>query len=99
MKYINLIIVVGIILMFNSCTQNKCANGVNGQFKNLNGLDGCNFVIELENNEILIPTNLEEFNIEVLDGASVSLTYALQEDVMGICMAGYIVKIECIELK
>ncbi|MBO6630583.1 MAG: hypothetical protein JJ936_03315 [Psychroserpens sp.] len=65
----------------------------------MNGLDGCNFVIELENNEILIPTNLEEFNIEVLDGASVSLTYALQEDVMGICMAGYIVKIECIELK
>jgi hypothetical protein len=58
------------------------------------GLDGCSWVIKLENGEVLEPVNLADFTIELEEGKKVWLKYAEQNDLASICMVGLIVKID-----
>ena len=99
MKYRKLITTAVLFTFLVACQNNPCPDGVNGILKDLEGLDGCGFVIEVENGKTLIPMNLEAFDIALSDGSEVLLSYAVQEDAIGICMAGDIVKIECIALR
>lgn len=82
-----------------ACHNNPCPESVNGKVKDLAGLDGCGLIIELENGKKLIPMNLEAFEYNLVDGTEVRLHYSVQEDAMGICMAGDIIKINCMVLK
>ena len=60
------------------------------------GLDGCSWVIKLENNEVLEPTNLAETGIELKEGKKIWVKYTVEEGMASICMVGPIVSIDAI---
>ena len=74
-------------------TQPKNDAAVQGILKNMTGLDGCKWLIELTNGNKLQPTNLADFNIALEDGKPVTVDYVAQPGVMSTCMAGKVVKI------
>lgn len=78
--------------------------------RDLSGLDGCGFVFELEDGEILIPSRIfycgtpplgPEIKEDPLnnfsweDGKRVMIDYTIA-DMPNICMAGQVVKITCL---
>ena len=74
-----------------------CPNGVNATLKNLTGLDGCSWVLVLDNGKKLEPTNLKKFdNIKLEDGKKVIVEYETKPMAASICMVGTIVEIICI---
>ncbi len=66
--------------------------------KNINGtivrknVDGCTWLIQLEDSTLLEPVNLSDFKITIADGQKVSLRYEFIE-AMSICMMGKTVKL------
>ena len=91
-------ILIGILSMIiYSCDGNKSTAGVNGTLKDYNGLDGCTWIIELDNGEKLQPVNLLELNIGLTDGKKVTVTYDEVKDMSGICMTGIMVSVKTIE--
>lgn len=73
--------------------------GEKGVLKNMSGLDGCKWMIELDNGTKLQPTNLAAFDIALEDGKPVNVVYTEQTGVMSTCMAGKVVKITTISLR
>ncbi|MEY3237586.1 MAG: hypothetical protein RI883_1687, partial [Bacteroidota bacterium] len=59
------------------------------------GLDGCGWVLELDNGSKLEPQNLSDFEIELVEGKDVHIRYE-EVETFSICMVGKIVKIECL---
>ena len=96
--HIKNIIWIGLIaVILSSCNKNKCSDSVKAELKDLNGLDGCLFVIELENGDRLEPLNLSDFNIKLKDGKKIWVSYHLTVNFIAtLCMVGDIVEIECI---
>jgi len=81
----------------------KANHLVSGRLKNLTGLDGCSWVIELDaadknGNKNLEPLNLDQFKITLTEGQKVKLRYK-EVNAMSICMAGKPVQIEVISEK
>ena len=99
MAYIRLLMGILIFTLFMACNETPCKNGVKGTIKDLKGLDGCGMVILLENDITLIPLNLEDFELDQLDGQEVILSYTIEQDAMGICMTGEMVTIDCLVIK
>lgn len=70
--------------------------GYMGTVVNYTGLDGCGYVIELDNGKKLEPAEYPE-HFQFYDGQRVSLTYKVRNDLMSTCMVGEIVEITEIE--
>lgn len=69
---------------------------VKAEIKDLTGLDGCGFVIELENGERIEPINYDDFDVELKDGEKIWVSYHLTPFLIGsVCMVGDIVEIDC----
>ena len=84
------------LLILGSCAKsNSCANSEHAELKNLAGLDGCGWVLELDNGSKLEPQNLSDFEIELVEGKDVHLKYAESQG-GSICMVGLIVTIDCL---
>jgi hypothetical protein len=83
---------LALILVLVSCAQQHCPNGVPVKMRNLSGLDGCGWVLELTDGSRLEPINLNTYNLNLVEGKKIYITY---EDFPGasICMVGKIVKI------
>jgi len=62
----------------------------------MSGLDGCGWMVQLENQTKLNPTNLEDFNIKLENNKTINISYSENRDVMDVCMAGTIIDIICI---
>ena len=95
-----------------SCQKNDLALpnacGTLATIRDLRGLDGCGFVLELENGERLEPVlnsncwdpsyqyapTIE--NVRFMDGKQVSIAYTVLPDRGSICMVGKVVEITCI---
>lgn len=93
-------LIVLLFLLLDSCaTTKKCPDGVLGTFKDLEGLDGCGWVIELENGGRLQPINLDTYDFTPQEGMNISFSYAIAEAMGGICMAGKMVELTCLQLK
>lgn len=97
------LIICMLSLALVSCDNSKkdnntsnCENAEKGKIVNLNGLDGCGWLIELDNGSKIIPTNLDTFDIEIAEGKKVNVNYTEKDDMAGICMAGKIAEINCI---
>ncbi|MDR4988416.1 MAG: hypothetical protein RG741_06215 [Bacteroidales bacterium] len=84
------------LLVLTACPDEKCEDGVRGMLLDYSGLDGCQWIIELESGERLEPVNLHEFSLELKDGLPVSLSYTVAEDMISICMVGKMIRISCI---
>jgi len=84
-------------LLLLACNKNECSDSVKGKLKDLSGLDGCGFVIELENGNKLEPLNLSDFDIDLNDGKKVWISYHLTTNMIATtCMVGDIIEIDCI---
>lgn len=90
------IIVLSLLSMtLFSCMKQACSDGVKATMKDLAGLDGCGYVLELEDGTRLEPLNLNEFDFTPKDGVKLRVTYK-EEPSGSICMVGPSVRIECI---
>ena len=83
-------------LLFAGCPADKCPDGVNAVLINLEGLDGCTWVFELEDGQRLEPINLHQYEFDLKNGIKVKLNYTEAIDMMSICMVGKMVNITCI---
>ncbi len=74
--------------------QTPCS--LTGTVKDYTGLDGCGLLIILDNGETLEPAEVVP-NFVLKEGQRVRLSYTELTDRASICMAGKIVRIDCIE--
>jgi len=91
------IVSVVLLSIAYSCNKNSCCDGAeSATIKDLSGLDGCSYVVELKNGEKLEVINLSDFDIKIEDGNQVSISYHEATEGMSICMVGKIVEADCI---
>ncbi|HFC00797.1 MAG TPA: hypothetical protein ENJ53_08340 [Phaeodactylibacter sp.] len=88
------------LVVAKKCDTNK--NGNNpctevGTLKDFTGLDGCGFLIVMDDGEKLQPVKYADKNIHPKDGQRIKFSYKEITDLAGICMAGKMVEITCIE--
>lgn len=91
--------IVGIVIlsMVYSCETNNCCEGAEtGIIKDYSSLDGCTFMVELNDGEKLQVINLNDFDVKIEDGNKISISYYKTEAMAGICMAGKMVEADCI---
>ena len=104
MKYIA---VIGLIMVamfscnkddddFTNCYAGPCTGDVKGQLLDYNGLDGCGWVIKLDEGGILEPTNLDDFVTDLVDGEIVYVDYVISAQLASICMVGEVVDLRCV---
>lgn len=75
----------------------SCKNAVLVTLRNRAGLDGCGWVLQLENGKNLEPLNLKQYaNLQLQDGKKLLIEYEVQPMAVSICMIGQIVKITCL---
>ena len=72
-------------------------NGYNGILKNLTGLDGCGWIIQLADSKRLEPINLDDFDIELKENKSVCIQFHERTDLGSYCMVGKVVELDFIE--
>jgi hypothetical protein len=82
-------------LVASCSTDDACSGSVHVKMRNKTGMDGCDWVLQLNDNSYLEAQNLTEFEIEFVEGKDLHVKY---EEVDGgsICMIGKIVKITCL---
>ena len=93
------------IVTSNGCTSSYCDSlnvgvvpwcSLTGTVKDYTGLDGCGLLIVLDNGVVLEPAEIVP-NFMLKSGQRVRLAYTELLDRASICMAGKIVRIDCIE--
>ena len=81
-------------IIFISCQDDEPDQGcTNATIVDATGLDGCGWMIELFDETRLEPTNLDDFNLTLVDDLPVCIEYVEATDVGSVCMAGTIVEI------
>jgi hypothetical protein len=75
----------------------KPSCGTLATVKDNSGLDGCKFLIILDNDQRLEPLVMEDKNFEFKDGQRIRLNYETEREMMSVCMSGMGVKVTCIE--
>jgi hypothetical protein len=104
-----------VLSMFSMCTDEKITTesecSTSATVKDLTSLDGCSFVLELEDGKTLIPLrvlfcgtpplpeNIEKdplADFQLVDGMKVMINYEMLPEMVSVCMAGDLVKITCI---
>lgn len=91
-----LIVVFSILILVLSCNQeNPCSGSVHAKLKNFSGLDGCGWILVLDDETKLEPNNLSEFEIELVEDKDVHVKFE-EVEAASICMAGKIVEIKCL---
>ncbi len=91
-------VMITLLFILVSCISKKqCPDGELGVIKNLNGLDGCGWVIELKNGDKLQPLNFDSFTeVQKKEGLLVHLSYKTMDGMGSICMVGKIVELNCL---
>lgn len=85
------------ILVFQGCNkESECENSHSAKLVNMTGLDGCGWMVELDDGSSLEPTNLNDFNLDLKENKKIWISYHTAPQLMSICMAGEIVTIDCI---
>ena len=56
-------------------------------------IDGCTWLIELQNKKILQPTNITKLNIKLKHGKRIKFTYKTLKNVAGFCMMGEMIEV------
>ncbi|MEM5539790.1 MULTISPECIES: hypothetical protein [unclassified Olleya] len=99
----HIILLLSVILLTLSCANTKnntsnCLNSVKGTLVNKTGLDGCGWMIALQDGKTVNPTNLNSFDIKLIDNTKITFGYKEKNDLFDTCMAGKIVEITCVTL-
>lgn len=96
MRKLTYFVFLACTVLFFSCNKDgSCNNSEHVIMRNLTGLDGCGWVLQLDDNSKLEPQNLNDFEIEFVEGKSLHVSYK-EIDAGSICMVGKIVEIKCL---
>lgn len=76
--------------------ENLCADAQQAKLINRSGLDGCGWLIELQNSDRLEPINLGDFEMGLEEDKKVWVRYKVESGMGSICMVGEIVSIVCL---
>ena len=80
-----------------SCNkESECDNSQRAKRVNMTGLDGCSWMIEINNGTKIEPTNLNDFRINLKENKKIWVVYHTAPRMVSICMHGEIVTIDCI---
>ncbi|MEX2484760.1 MAG: hypothetical protein WED10_09375 [Brumimicrobium sp.] len=82
------------LLIAQACSKNSLANSKDGELQNYTGLDGCGWVIVLDDGKKLEPTNLFEFDVALEEGNKISVRYKQSKNGASICMVGEVIDIK-----
>ncbi|WP_272023293.1 hypothetical protein [Olleya namhaensis] len=101
----HLLLLLALVFVTSSCVNTKtttlktedCINSVEGTLIDMTGLDGCGWMIKLKDDKKVNPINLKHFNITLTANKKITFSYTKNNDLVGICMAGQIVDITCIQ--
>lgn len=93
--YLSIFFIIIISFSF-TCNKDKqqVEDAVAAQLFDYTGLDGCSWIIKLEDEEVIEPVNLQDFDIELIEGKKVWIKYTVQNNLASICMVGSIVNID-----
>ena len=96
LRNITLFFLLVFIMLNYSCKQNNppAPDAIKATLTDYTGFDGCSWVIKLQNNEVIEPVNLGEFNIELKEGKKIWIKFTVADNMASICMVGPIVKLE-----
>lgn len=96
-KLIFLFLGLGTLLLSLSVNseEKRCPNGVPGTLVDATGLDGCGWLIELDNGTTLEPVGLAQYSLPLVDGKRVYVEYTVLPLSPSICMAGTKAQITC----
>ena len=93
----NILVYSTFLLLLISCKkESECENSHIAKLVNMTGLDGCSWMIELNNGAKLEPTNLNDFSINLQENKKIWVVYHTAAQMASICMHGEIVTIDCI---
>ena len=90
------LMIFALLLLTTSCIKQACSSGVKATMKDSTGLDGCGYIIELEDGTRLEPINLATFDFQPKDWQKLRVTYEVVANSGSICMVGELVEITCI---
>ena len=94
------LLVLGLVVLtlaIHSCNkESECENSHSAKLVDMTGLDGCSWMIELNNGTRLEPTNLNDFNINLQENQKIWVVYHTAAQMASICMHGEIVTVDCI---
>ena len=97
MKFNMLLLVCFTLLLSSSkCENSECENGAVYTAKDYTGMDGCRLLFEDKDGKLFEPSNLDEFDMQLVDGDK----YVIASETISmpsICMMGEGMKISCIE--
>ena len=87
------------ILFFSlNCSDEETSCEIKATLRDYTGLDGCGFVLVLEEGGVLeMGAFDEEPDFSFDDGMKVRITYEEMSDMASICMVGPIVRVTCME--
>ena len=75
----------------------KPSCGTLATVKDNSGLDGCKFLIILDDGKRLEPLVMEDKDFQFKDNQRIRLNYEQEREMMSVCMGGMGVKVTCIE--
>ena len=75
----------------------KCGESTLAILQDKTGLDGCRWVLKLNNGDYLEPTNLSAFDVDLVDNKPMAIKYTIRYDLGSVCMIGMVVDIDCID--
>ena len=99
----HIILILSVILLTLSCANTKnntfnCLNSIKGTLINKTGLDGCGWMIALQDGKTVNPTNLNSFDIKLIDNTKITFGYKEKNDLFDTCMSGKIIEITCLTI-
>jgi len=99
-RFLPLLILTGLLFIISCEDKYETLDcGIKATLRDYAGLDGCGFVLELENGEVLeMGVFDEEPDFQFNDGMEVSISYEEMQGMASICMVGPIVRIMCMEI-
>lgn len=96
-----LILPLALVVGLSACDKQtdpvqECPDGVTATFRDRTGLDGCTYVLQLENGAFLEVANLELLDITPTNGLKVRVQYDALPNMVSICMLGPVVQVSCV---
>ena len=99
-RFLSLLILTGLLFIISCEDKDETLDcDIKATLRDYTGLDGCGFVLVLDNGEVLEMGGFdEEPDFQFNDGMEVSISYEEMQGMATICMVGLIVRIMCMEI-
>ena len=99
-RFLSLLILNGLLFIISCEDKDETLDcDIKATLRDYTGLDGCGFVLVLDNGEVLEMGGFdEEPGFQFNDGMEVSISYEEMQGMATICMVGPVVRIMCMEI-